>query len=299
MSEMYGGIPVAPGGAPGEQVTGPGQLQYGEMLLGGGTSAGWRELINWRDAAGVAADSPRPQAHGSVPGRVLSESVMVTYTFLLRNRTLAERAEAIAALERYAPMDGVDRMLAVNDADDGVWFRMARVVARFIPQDAHFRHAPIECSIQFLCADPLRYNLDESAGTVTVPESTGGLVYPLDYDPGLDYGVSFSGSMNATNNGSAPTPLVAVFDGPRVNPTLRCEDWQMAFGITLAAGETLVVDTGAGTALLNGDADRLPTIRSFSDPLDRCLLKPGTTSLTLTATSGTGVVHVSYRDARL
>lgn len=294
--EDTGGLPVVVGGMEGGQVTGPGQLQYGDVLLGGGTPAGWRELVGWRDTPeSSASDAPRPQTHGTYPGDVIGESLVVTFTFLLRGTPDAKVA-ALNALEKYAPMDGVERCLAVDDGD-GAWCRDARVIARNVPQGIHFRHGPVECSIQFLCADPRRYALAERTGTATPPVSSGGLVYPLVYP--LDYGTSSSGGTTANNAGAVATPLVATFTGPLENPVLVTDEWRMGFGITLADGETLTVDTAMGTALLNGTADRLYTITDTSDPLELCTLPPGFTNLSLIAASGSGRCVVTYRDARM
>lgn len=287
--EDTGGIPVSVGGADGGQVERPGQLQYGSMLLGGGSSARWRELVGWRSLPSAqASDSPRPQAHGAYPGDVFGDSLVVTFIYQVRGSREAKIA-ALNAIEKYAPMDGTERCLAVDDGD-GTWCRMARVIDRQVPQGRHFQHEPVECSIQFLCADPRRYRLAEQTGSVMLPESSGGLEYALDYP--LEYGESSSGQLSATNRGSLATPLVAEFIGPLTQPILIASDWRMGFNITLADGETLTVDTSAGTALLNGTADRLYLIRNDSSPLERCLLRPGTTNLSLTATSEIGRAHV-------
>lgn len=295
-AEDTGGIIVAPGGGMGGLVSEPGHLQFGEMLLGNGTSAGWRELVGWRDAPEAdVSDSPRPQAHGTYPGDVWGGSLVVTFTYLLRGSPDG-KAAALDAIERYAPMDGVERVLAVNDGS-GAWFRMARVIGRQVPQDRNFRHGPVECSLQFLCADPRRYALAEKSGQVTLPASSGGLEYPLVYP--LTYGDSSSGSVTARNDGSEPSPLVVEFVGPLTDPVLVTADWRLGFDTVLVDGERLVVDTSAGTALLDGDADRLYLLRADSDPLERCLLQPGSTNLSLTAAAGTGRLVVTYHDARM
>lgn len=291
-----GGVPVAPGGAPGAMVTRAGQVQYGDVLLGVDTTAGWRELIGWRDTpAAQTSDAPRPQAHGSYAGDVLGDALTVTFDYLVRGRP-DDKARAVDTLEQYLPLDGIERALVVDDGT-GPWLRMARVIGRQVPQDYHYRHGPLECSVQFLCSDPRRYALDERMGTVTLPASSGGLEYPLSYP--LAYGTSSSGSLTASNAGSVPTPLVATFHGPLSDPILTASTWRLGFNITLADGERLVVDTSEGTALLNGTADRLYTIRNDSDPVERCLLPPGPTNLALTATTGTGRLVAQYRDARM
>lgn len=295
---VTGGIPVAPGGRPGGLVVEPGQVQYGEALLGTGTAAGWRQLVGWRDLPDAAvADSPRPQAHGAYGGDVFGGSLAVTFTFLLRGSPQA-KVQALNTLEQYLPMDGVERCLAVDDGD-GAWCRWARVIGRQVPQEVHYTHAPLECSVQFLCADPRRYRITERTVAVTLPQSLGGLDYASGLEYPLLYGESSSGSLLARNAGSTDTPLVATFYGPLTDPALVASRWRMAFSVNLAAGEYLTVDTLEGTALLNGTADRLYTLQPTSDPLERCVLPPGATNLSLTAPDGDGRVQVTYRDARM
>lgn len=289
-------IPVDEGGADGAQVVRPGQVQFGPMLLGGGTSAGWRELVGWRDHPDAqVADSQRPQAHGTYAGAVFGDSLAVTFTYLLRG-TPDEKARDLDTIERWTALDGIERALVVDDGT-GPWLRMARVIGRTVPMDRHFRHGPVECSVQFLCADPRRYALDVQTETVTLPKSSGGMQYPLDYP--LTYGESTSGALTARNDGSVATPLVVSFIGPLANPVLIASDWTLGFDIVLADGETLVVDTAEGTALLNGSADRLYAIANTSSPLELCLLRPGSTNLSMTATAGTGRLIVAHRDARM
>lgn len=291
-----GGLPVDVGGEDGALATGPGMLQYGEVLLGSGTPAGWRELVGWRDRPDVSlSDSPRPQAHGSYPGDVFSGSRVVTFKFLLRGAPDA-KAVAVDALERYLPVDSVERFLTVDDGT-GPWFAMARVTGLHVPQDKHYRHGPLECWVQFTCADPRRYSLAAKAAAVTLPAASGGLDYALVYP--LEYGVSASGSVTVTNDGSTETPLRGTLVGPLTNPVLTTTEWSLLFDITLAAGETLELDASAGTALLDGTADRLYAISNMSDPLEACLFRPGDTQLSLSAFAGSGQLNLTYRDARL
>lgn len=291
-------IPVDELDAGGGLVTAPGQLQFGPMLLGSGTSAGWRSLVGWRDLPEAqVGDSTRPQAHGDYPGSVFGGSIVVTFQFLLRGSP-ADKLADLATLERWTQLtpSGQESWLAVDDGD-GVWMRRARVIGRNIPQEKHFTHAPLECAVQFLCADPRRYAYDETTGQAVLASGSGGLVYPLVYP--LVYGTQSTGALSVNNSGSADAPLVAVFNGPLTNPQIVCGDWTLAFDIALGAGETLVVDTAAGTAMLNGTADRGNAIATLSDPIDACAFPPGASTLTLTATAGSGQVQITYRDTRM
>lgn len=291
-----GGLLVDVGGVDGGQVTAPSQVQFGSILLGSGTPAGWRELVGWRDRPDMdVADSLRPQAHGAYPGDVFSASRVVTFTFLLRG-TPEAKAVAVDTLERYLPVDSAERFLTIDDGT-GPWFAMARVIGLRVPRGKHYQHAPLECSVQFMCADPRRYSLAAKVATVTLPAASGGLDYPLDYP--LEYGTSASGSVTVTNDGSTETPLLGTLVGPLTNPVLTTPDWSLLFDITLAAGESLELDAAAGTAMLNGSTDRLYTIGNMSDPLEACFFPAGDTQLSLSAFAGTGQLNLSYRDARL
>lgn len=293
-------IPIGSGF--GDLVLAPGHIQYGPLRLGDGTLASWGNLVGWRDLPQPQlADPPRPQSHGVYPGTVFGDALPVTFDSIVFGNTPAERDAALETIERYTPMDGVERPLVIDDGD-GPWFRQARVIGRSNPVPSSWAHGAVELSIQFLCSDPRRYAVAAKTGTATLPVGSGGLTYPLDYSAapgaGLQYGTFTTGGLTAVNDGSVATPLVAEFQGPLTNPVLATPAWSMGFTINLAAGETLVVDTGAGTVLL-GDADRLYTITTDSDPLERCLLKPGATDLTLTAFAGSGQLTVTYHDARM
>lgn len=297
-STLVGGVPVADAADPGGAlVTGYGHVQFGRVLFGTGSAAGVRQLIGWRDLPDVElSDSPRPQAHGTYPGDVLGDALTVTLVYLVRG-TPEAKAAAIDVLEQHLPLDGVERMLCVDDTGQGGWYRMARVVARQLPQDKGYRHGPVECSVQFRCADPRRYRLTEHTATATLCTVSGGVDYPLTYP--LEYGTATAAATVVANDGGANTPLVVTFNGPLTNPQLQSPDWRLGFDLNLTAGESLVVDTGAGTALLDGTADRMYTVRPTSDPLELCTIPPGGTTLTLTAADGTGTATVTHRDARL
>ena len=292
-----GGIPVEPDATLTSLATGPGQVRYGDTLLGSATPAGLRALIGWRDLPDVElGDTARPQGHGSYPGSAYGGPLSPSAVFLLRG-TLEAKTLALAAIERATRLDGVERPLIVNDGT-GATYRMARVVARSIPQDVHFQHAPVEVSVQWNCADPRRYGLESTAAAVRVSSTTGGLGYPLDYP--LDYGTTVGNSAVVSNTGTSDSHVVVSFAGPLTRPRIVCSaGWALEFDTPLAAGETLTANALDGTVLLDG-ADRLYTITPTSDPLEACTLPPGeSVSVGLSAESGTGTATVTYRPAYL
>lgn len=289
-------IPVADeSAAVGSLVTAPGCLQFGRMLLGVGSAAGLVRLTGWRSLAGVdVADTPRPQAHGSYPGDAYAAPAVVTFEFLLRGSP-GEKAMALDVLEQHTRVQSTELPLIFNDGS-GPWRRMARVIARDIPVEKHFTHAPVEGSVQWLCADPRRYSLAENALTIGMPSSAGGLTYPLTYP--LDYGTVTSGSGVVVNSGSEATPVRLTLQGPLTAPAFRAGDMLLRFNTTLAASEQLVVDTDLGTVLL-GDADRVATISNDSTPVELFQLEPGATDIYLTAEAGSGTATLAFNDARM
>ena len=97
MAETIGGIPVAgPTDAGGSLVTEAGHVQFGRVLFGAGSAAGWLNLTGWRDLPDTqVSDSLRPQAHGAYPGDVFGDSLVVTVDFLLRGRPDAKAADEV------------------------------------------------------------------------------------------------------------------------------------------------------------------------------------------------------------
>jgi len=290
-------VTVSAGAGFGELVASRGDVQYGTLLLGAQTGS---EVTGWRDTPDTAvSDTTRPQAHGAYPGDIWAEASTVMLTYRIPGPPLVPldaREAALRVIEAGLPLDSVERPLVFHDGD--TTFRMARVLQRVVPRPWDFAYSKaLTCSVQWLCADPRRYSLDLQQVTVAIPTASGGLTYPMTYP--LSYGTSQGGSRPATNDGSASASPVVVFTGPLTSPALVADRWRLAFDLTLGAGETLVVDTGAGTALLNGEVDRLYTISATSSPLERCSLTPGTTALTLTAAAGTGQATVTYRHAYL
>lgn len=297
MVALVGGVPVADAGTPGGALVSEyGQVQYGRVLFGTGSAAGVRQLVGWRDLPDVElSDSARPQGHGSEPGQALTGPLVVTGVFLVRG-TFEDKRLAINAIEAATQPSATEQPLVVDDGDRAV--RMARVIARTIPQEKHYRHAPAEVSVQWLCADPHRYAMDALQLRLTPLVTVGGVEYPLVYP--LGYGTRTGQNTGTlTNDGSAAAPVVVSFLGPMENPGITTDAWSLSFEITLADGETLTVDTAAGSVRLNGDADRLYTITPTSTPVDGCQVPPGASSFRLAATSDTGTALVSLRHTYL
>lgn len=158
-------------------------------------------------------------------------------------------------------------------------------------------------TVQWLCADSRRYELADRSVTIAAPTAgSGGLTYPLTYP--LDYGTAGSpANATCTNVGNEPASPVLVFTGPLTTPRVinTTLAYSLEFDIDLLAGQTLTVDTDAGTVLLNGTTDRLNTRSNLSVPVEYFELDPGDNNLTLLAASfGAGAqLQVLWKSAYL
>lgn len=175
---------------------------------------------------------------------------------------------------------------------------MARARRRSLPvaQDYQFRYGA--ASVQFHATDPRIYDSTLTQVSTSLPTSSGGLSFaaaaPFVFGSG-----GTGGSLAAPNIGTYEAPYVIVFTGPLVAPSLEhvAQGKKLDFaGGSLAAGETLVVDSLSRTALLNGTASRYSWLTSLSQWFT---LAPGANGLRFAGASGAGSVQISYRSAWL
>jgi len=146
-------------------------------------------------------------------------------------------------------------------------------------------------SLRFLATKPWIY--DNTETTVTSPilaGSSSGLTWPLTWP--LVWGTVTASSFTVTNDGTSRAEFVATIPGPVTNPVIQHIDrgLELAFEITLDAGQYLEVDTEERTVLLNGTANRY-YVKSgtwFN-------LAPGDNLLSYRADSGSSNLSIVYR----
>lgn len=124
-----------------------------------------------------------------------------------------------------------------------------------------------EATIQFraFAEDPRIY----SSTLVSQSLNLGATVYTgFGFDLGFSFGFggvsTTTDAVIVTNTGNRPTPPLFTITGPVINPRILNETLskEMIFNTTLAAGETLIVDTKAKTVRLNGTTNRRNTLLS-------------------------------------
>jgi hypothetical protein len=185
------------------------------------------------------------------------------------------------------------------DADD-VYFTASPRGLSLAHDRADLKFGFFRFQLQWQADDPRLYATSDEGGTLDAAAAGDGLTYPLAYP--LDYGAGDPGStFEFTNRGTAPTPLVATFEGPPSGSVTQMTLQNTTTGeslvldYTLEPGHTLVVDTAAKTVLLDGSSTRFAAKQPGSTWLE---LPPGDSTLAYLAQGSSGSsVTVAVRSA--
>lgn len=283
--------------APGDRVSSVGHIQFGdELLLGPGTPYRWRTLNGWEDLPALDSGSvPRSDAHGAFPGRLLAQARTIDLADVVVRAPRGTVGDAVRALNAATALGEAELPLVVWLDSRGPLLVHARVLRRSVPVGKGYSLGTVlGAAIQWEASDPRRYSVAEQQVETRLPRPEPGLDWHVAPGPeSLDWPLVFgapgsSGDLVAVNQGDAPTHPVVVFRGPVERPSLTnvATGDTLEYDITLAADDTLLVDTGAGTVVLNTTASRLYTVTARSTPEQLFALAPGATSLVFRAAPG-------------
>jgi hypothetical protein len=287
---------------PGYLITGDGQLEYNDYLLGDDEVTFMTSLTGWEDLPSVdSSNTLRPASHGAWVGKKLLGQRILTWNGVFAATPENWETEIKRLRAAFTPPGGTEELTIVVRTRNETRMVFGTVSARQIPVDYSYSYYGARLSLQFECSDPRRYSLGEESVFLELPTDVeDGLEYPLVYP--LDYGVEVvSNSAIVLNDGDAPTPPQLTFVGPVTNPRLinQTTGEQLGFEIVLTADDMLTVNTRLGTVLLNGVADRLYTRTVSSSPILGFDLVAGENELQILADeweAGSGV-EIVYRNA--
>jgi hypothetical protein len=312
--------------AVGALVTRPGHIQYGDLLLGPGTPYRWRTLTGWEDLPALDSGTvARSDAHGSFPGRLLSQVRTVTVDELIIRAPRGEVGAVVGALGAGTVPVEDELPLVVWLDERGPLLAYARVTRRLIPTTLGYRVGVITGgAVEFEATDPRRYELAERSTSARLPIAEPGLDWSADEQTGTEGGLDWragadgegegedgltfgepgsTGALSVANTGNAPAHPIVEFRGPVDRPSLTnvATGDVLEYDLPLAAGDVLAVDTRAGTVVLNGTASRLDRATSRSVPEQTFTLAPGTTDYVFRAAPGStdpaASVTVRWRSA--
>ena len=170
------------------------------------------------------------------------------------------------------------------------------------PVTTGMRGPMIRWSAQLFAPDPRMYSDTVSTGAYDPTDTgDGGLLFDLDFE--LAFGASGAAALTVTNEGTIGTPAVFTITGPVVNPIIDNDTTGQSIhttGLDLAAGSTVVLDTGARTLRLGGTTLRPDLIDSQLTTWFE--LAPGTNQLRMRGSGMSATeteLAVAYRSARI
>jgi hypothetical protein len=213
------------------------------------TVEGWEEL-----PAPRYEKTPRSRAHGAHPSRVWADERIVTVTGFCWSA--ADRDAMLSELQAGLVFGADEEPLTVTAAGRTLTASAQLLAARQALLRGEWGIGRFGWVAQWRCPDPLRYGPAQPSQSVGLPTSGGGLAYPLAYD--LDYGAAGEdGSLTLTNPGTAPAPVVMEVRGPLERGfEVSAGGQRLRYPVPIPAGQVIRIDTGAGTVLVEGTADR-------------------------------------------
>ncbi|MEV4320999.1 hypothetical protein AB0J37_02070 [Microbispora rosea] len=250
------GVPVNPG----DQIDRPGQIEWNGFVLGGSTVYRWLTLEGWWDLPDIdPGNVPHPSRHGAYPGRDLTQERHVTYTALVRARR--EDMQAVVNELKAATRildDDTELPLAIRVLDD-VLVGYGKVARRSIPIDKLVRLGHAQLTIQWTLSDPILQS--RALANAVVADGVW---------------------QDVTNLGDAPAYPTIRMPGPVTGPTIfvrhieagRLDERALEFDVHLNAGETLIIDTYYGTAVV-GEDPVMDTLTGNSVPIPDLVLPAG------------------------
>lgn len=237
------------------------QATLGDLVLGAVDSMGvdWRlkaedGIQGWESAQIRTQITQREADHGAWQGSVYLGERIITLT------------GTITAPSRAVLDDAKERLLAAASLTDTVL-----TVSETIPKQAVVRRsgAPLVTritdrvatySVMMTAGDPRRYSTTLQTGSTGLPVETGGLTLPFTL-PVTVPATSASGAIIAINAGTFATRPLLTLTGPVGMATITVQYGDgtyavLSYGDQLLAGEQLVLDCDAHTAILQGTASR-------------------------------------------
>ncbi|GGS82042.1 phage distal tail protein [Streptomyces griseoviridis] len=278
-----------------------GRVQWGDLTFGPGTPYMVTALSGMDDLPEVRADDvQRPTQHGDYTGPDYTTARTVQMSLGLRGQDPDDLRALSLALRAATQPQRQPAPLQFLDQDVLVW---AKVRRRSIPYDAEYLWRLGDAALEFYCADPYLYSLEEKTASTTAYSPSAGRVYPLIFP--RSYGsAGQSGRVMPVNEGASPAYPVLRLDGPVANPAIEQVNTgaTLTLDATLQAGEYLLIDTRSRAVLLMGTSPRRSWVRAGSGwPL----LLPGSNEIAYRgsalpgAPGQTSLLTVTWRDASL
>ena len=271
------------------------QYQFRDLTFGEGTLIDVTATEGLEDLPPLrGSDIPRSGRHGLHHGLDLAEGRTVVFELEITCATDAEFRSTIDDIKAATAPETTENPLTFEHPGSVAQRIYVRPRRRSIPQDLAFSLYSARVVLEFLATDPRIYSDTEQSGSTGFPEGGVGRTYDLSF-PRVYGAAGSGGSVSATNDGTTATTWRATIVGPWVNPTITnvATGDVLSLSISIAAGETLVLDS-ADESILLGSAHRLNSVLPGSvwPPIE-----PGANELRFGGASGSGTATLEWRSA--
>jgi hypothetical protein len=261
------------------------QLTYNGLLIGAGADVQLLELSGLRELPPTrSGDVAKPRQHGAFGGRTLFDERIVTAKLGVSAPTNDFETVLAAVSSAFPNITDPANLLPLQFQVPG-WSTPRQVWCRptqgGYPIDLGYQFRKVTIPVQLTAPDPLIYDTAVQTASTGLPSPTAGLGFPASAP--FTFGASSGGSVQLVNAGNEAAPIVFTINGPVTWPQLTLGSLFLGFQVSLGAGDKLVVDTGAGTAVLKGTASRAGTIVTGSTYF---YLPPATAAGPTTSTIG-------------
>lgn len=262
-SGLYGSGTYGGGTGPGSLITRPWQLEFRSTVWGGeDADIQLTDLTGWLDKPTLrGSNTDRPGRHGAIAGRKHGEGrtveVELTVTGDDPDMDLLRAIDDVCAFEE----EPVEEPLVIWAGTTEPQLISARLEKVAIPTDWEWSIGHHRIRLQWVATDPRRYHFEPYASPVLgMPGGvTTGITTPLTFPITFGGGVA-SGTLILPNTGNAAAYPVYTLTGPLTAPVITRTDTgqRLQFGATwqLLDGQTLVIDSGTRSVLLDGVSRR-------------------------------------------
>lgn len=237
---------------------GPVQADLGAVTLGevDGAGVAWTlgRLDGWGSPAVRTQYSDRQFDHGSWGAQAFYGPRVLSVGGTITAPSQASLETALEALRDACSIDDtvltvyetVPKRLVVRSTGEVLVDRVTDRIAAW--------------SGMLTAADPRRYSATLQSASTGLPTTSGGTTLPITLPLTLTAG-SVSGQINLTNEGTIATRPTFTMTGPVTTPVISVlypdgSIRQLSYSDSLTTGDTLVIDTDAHTAVLNGSVSR-------------------------------------------
>ncbi len=199
-----------------------------------------------------SADILKAGAHGAFAGLDLLGERTMTIKFAILGSDRPSYDALVQQLMGAFQVQAAELPLYCGDGGNRLVNCRPRKLAIPRKQSYHGTFHP-EAMLELVATDPRIYSAAQSSRRTGLTVSTGGMTFNATFP--LSFGSGGSGGLlTVTNAGQFPTDATLSLSGPVINPIVDnvTTGVSLLLGITLATGDTLVLDTLARSLMLNG-----------------------------------------------